>query len=43
MLDLHRGRLFGSLTVWLFDLFALALLLVPLSVFWILYKQKTPR
>jgi hypothetical protein len=43
MLDLHSGRLFGSLTVWLWDLFALALLLVSLSGFWIWYKQKPPR
>jgi len=43
MLDLHSGRLFGALTVWLWDLFALALLLVSLSGFWIWYKQKPPR
>ncbi|MBB1364026.1 PepSY domain-containing protein [Shewanella sp. SR44-4] len=43
MLDLHSGRLFGSLTVWLWDLFALALLMVSLSGFWIWLKQKPPR
>ncbi|WP_336244789.1 PepSY-associated TM helix domain-containing protein [Shewanella sp. SG41-4] len=43
ILDLHSGRLFGALTVWLWDLFALALLLVSLSGFWIWYKQKPPR
>ncbi|MGE6570665.1 MULTISPECIES: PepSY-associated TM helix domain-containing protein [Shewanella] len=40
MLDLHSGRLFGALTVWLWDLFALALLLVSLSGFWIWYQKK---
>ncbi|WP_282110897.1 PepSY-associated TM helix domain-containing protein [Shewanella algicola] len=43
MLDLHSGRLFGHLTIWLWDLFALALLMVSLSGFWIWLKQKTPR
>ncbi|WP_445780447.1 PepSY-associated TM helix domain-containing protein [Shewanella sp.] len=43
MLDLHSGRLFGHLTIWLWDLFALALLMVSLSGFWIWLKQKPPR
>ncbi|GGP48415.1 hypothetical protein GCM10009347_14500 [Shewanella algicola] len=43
MFDLHSGRLFGHLTIWLWDLFALALLMVSLSGFWIWLKQKPPR
>ncbi|MCE9685728.1 PepSY-associated TM helix domain-containing protein [Shewanella sp. AS16] len=40
LLDLHSGRLLGATSVWIWDLFALALLLVSLSGFWIWYKQK---
>jgi hypothetical protein len=40
MLDLHSGRLFGALTIWLWDLFALALLLVASSGVWIWMKQR---
>ena len=40
ILDLHSGRLFGSLTVWIWDLFAFALLLVSFSGCWIWLKQK---
>jgi hypothetical protein len=40
MLDLHSGRLFGELTIWLWDLFALALLLVVSSGLWIWAKQR---
>ncbi|WP_434937520.1 PepSY domain-containing protein [Shewanella sp. HL-SH8] len=40
MLDLHSGRLFGALTIWLWDLFALALLLVASSGVWIWAKQR---
>jgi hypothetical protein len=40
LLDLHSGRLFGALTIWLWDLFALALLLVASSGLWIWLKQR---
>jgi hypothetical protein len=43
MLDLHSGRLFGSLTVWLWDLFALALLLVVGTGCWIWWRQSPSR
>jgi uncharacterized iron-regulated membrane protein len=43
MLDLHSGRLFGALTVWLWDLFALALLLVVGTGCWIWWRQTPSR
>lgn len=43
MLDLHSGRLFGALTVWLWDLFALALLLVVGTGCWIWWRQTASR
>lgn len=43
MLDLHSGRLFGPLTVWLWDLFALALLMVVGTGCWIWWKQSPSR
>ena len=43
MLDLHSGRLFGNLGVWLVDLAALGLLLLSLSGFWMWYQQARRR
>ena len=40
MLDLHSGRLFGPYAVWIWDLFAFALLLVSLSGLWIWIKHR---
>ncbi|WP_445945182.1 PepSY domain-containing protein [Shewanella sp.] len=42
-LDLHSGRLFGPLTVWLWDLFALALLMVVGTGCWIWWRQSPSR
>ena len=43
ILDLHSGRLFGAYAVWIWDMFALALLLVSLSGLWIWVKQARPK
>ncbi|UJF20979.1 PepSY domain-containing protein [Shewanella sp. OMA3-2] len=40
ILDLHSGRVFGPLAIWLWDIFALALLLVACSGVWIWLKQR---
>lgn len=39
LLDLHSGRLFGSLGVWVFDIAALLLLFLALSGFILWYQQ----
>lgn len=39
IVDLHSGRLFGAFTLWIWDLFAIALLLVSFSGMWIWLKQ----
>ncbi|MDI5847254.1 PepSY domain-containing protein [Shewanella xiamenensis] len=43
MLDVHSGRAFGIYSVWIWDFFALALLLVSFSGLWIWIKQTKPR
>lgn len=40
LLDLHSGRLFGSLTIWLWDLFALIVLSMAISGIWLWLKKK---
>ncbi len=40
LLDLHSGRLFGAWAVWLWDLFALLLVLMSCSGLWIWLKRK---
>jgi hypothetical protein len=42
ILDLHSGRLFGAWAIWLWDLFALALLILALSGIW-MWQHKNLR
>lgn len=43
ILDLHSGRLFGSWAIWLWDLFALALVVLTLSGIWMWQHKKVRR
>ena len=43
ILDLHSGRLFGSWAIWLWDLFALALVVLTLSGIWMWQHKKVIR
>lgn len=43
MLDLHSGRLFGDWSIWLWDLFALALVVLTLSGLWMWQHKKFRR
>lgn len=38
--DLHSGRFFGTLGVWIYDLATLALLFLSLSGFWLWYNRR---
>ncbi len=40
LLDLHSGRFFGGLGVWIFDIAAIILILLALSGTWIWFKRK---
>lgn len=43
ILDLHSGRLFGAWAIWLWDLFALALVVLTLSGIWVWQHKKLRR
>lgn len=43
LLDLHSGRIFGNVGVWIVDLAALGLVLLMLSGFWMWYQQMKRR
>ena len=43
ILDMHSGRLFGAWAIWLWDLFALALMLLTLSGIWMWQNKKFRR